>query len=169
MRLFAALLPPTAALDEIEAAVAPYQDTPRLRWTVRADWHITLAFYGDVPEPTRHLADVAATHPPRALTLTGAGAFNDRHLWLGVQGNLTALATACAITLETRPYRPHLTLAHNRGRDSLQPFTNALAPYQGTPWTATELHLMRSAHGYTSIASWPLTGPEDNTINDRAN
>ncbi|MER6575681.1 2'-5' RNA ligase family protein, partial [Nonomuraea sp. NPDC001023] len=51
MRLFAAVVPPEEALDEVERAVAPYVgQVPGLRWAGRPTWHVTLAFYGEVPE-----------------------------------------------------------------------------------------------------------------------
>jgi 2'-5' RNA ligase len=52
MRLFVALAPPAAVLSDLDAAVAPHRAArPDLRWTGRPDWHVTLAFLGDVPAP----------------------------------------------------------------------------------------------------------------------
>ncbi|WP_324603612.1 2'-5' RNA ligase family protein, partial [Streptomyces sp. HCCB10043] len=52
-RLFAAVLPPDAAVAELRTALAPLHSLPGsrdLRWTGPEGWHFTLAFYGDVPE-----------------------------------------------------------------------------------------------------------------------
>ena len=49
MRLFVAVVPPDAALAELEDAVAPLREAaPELRWTGAASWHLTLAFLGEV-------------------------------------------------------------------------------------------------------------------------
>ncbi|WP_343245084.1 2'-5' RNA ligase family protein, partial [Streptomyces sp. SID14478] len=50
MRLFAAVLPPQEAVAELGRAVDRLAPADGLRWTGRPGWHLTLAFYGDVPE-----------------------------------------------------------------------------------------------------------------------
>ena len=53
MRLFIGLAPPSAALDDLDAACAPLRaGRDDLRWTSRDLWHVTLAFLGQVDEPT---------------------------------------------------------------------------------------------------------------------
>jgi 2'-5' RNA ligase len=93
--MFAALVPPAAVLDELEAALAGL-GAPELRWTVRAQWHVTLAFYGDVHP--RILGDlrgllsrVAAARPAPTLALGGGGRFGDRVLWTRVGGDTERL------------------------------------------------------------------------------
>jgi len=42
MRLFVAIAPPSAVLDELDALVAPLRAGPEdLRWTSRQAWHVT--------------------------------------------------------------------------------------------------------------------------------
>ncbi|NLU70956.1 RNA 2',3'-cyclic phosphodiesterase [Streptomyces sp. HNM0574] len=92
MRLFAALLPPEDALDELGDAVARLRSLPRagdLRWTERRNWHLTLAFYPRVTdeqldELSDRLARAASRATPARLTLTGGGRFADRALWAAV-------------------------------------------------------------------------------------
>src|SRR6266581_7583400 len=51
MRLFVAIAPPSAVLDELDARVAPFRARRLdLRWTNREAWHVTLAFLGQVDE-----------------------------------------------------------------------------------------------------------------------
>ena len=51
MRAFVALIPPAEALGELADAVAPVRAAhPGLRWTPAAQWHLTLAFLGEVDE-----------------------------------------------------------------------------------------------------------------------
>ena len=103
MRLFVAITPSAAALDELAAALAPLRDAwPRLRWTDRRRWHLTLAFLGEVDEIVAgrlgpRLERAAHRHPALTLSMAGAGAFarpaRARALWAGIGGDTRALAT----------------------------------------------------------------------------
>ncbi len=90
VRAFVAVIPPAGALAELEAAVVPVRAAhPGLRWTPPAQWHLTLAFLGDIdegvlPELTGRLARAARRHPPAPLALAGGGRFGDRVLWTRV-------------------------------------------------------------------------------------
>ncbi len=154
MRLFVALRPPAAALDHASAAVGPVRRAePGPRWVPPERWHLTLAFYGDVDDSEaerlrRRLGRVLAGVPPMSLVLAGAGAFRRRAVWLGVAGDVDALrATAAAVDRDHRPYRPHLTVARLRGETDPAGAVAALSTYAGPPWTATEVHLVRSHLG----------------------
>lgn len=78
-RLFVALLPPRAVLDELDAVVALLRDEePALRWTPTEAWHVTLAFLGAVEQPAvdelaGRLARVALAYGPIRLAVAGAG------------------------------------------------------------------------------------------------
>jgi 2'-5' RNA ligase len=157
---------------------------PGLRWTPAGQWHLTLAFLGEIdgdaldegvlPDLTARLARAARRHPPQELALSGAGRFGDRVLWTRVRGDLRALAASvsaaarrCRIAVEDRPYRAHLTLARARPGTDLRPAVDALRDFTGTTWTATTLHLVRSTLGagpggtaaHEVIATWPLGRP----------
>ncbi|MBO0819702.1 MAG: RNA 2',3'-cyclic phosphodiesterase, partial [Nocardiopsaceae bacterium] len=94
MRLFVALVPPPAALDALRAACDPLRSSwPSLRWAKRDAWHITLAFLGEVSEPslarlTPRLERGARRHRAFELALSGAGAFPSPRrasvLWAGL-------------------------------------------------------------------------------------
>jgi 2'-5' RNA ligase len=176
MRAFVALIPPAAVLTELAAAVAPLQaGHSDVRWTPSGQWHLTLAFLGEIdegvlPELTERLARAARRYPPIALALGGAGRFGDRVLWTRVLAapaaepgsgpgrtgvdDLRALAASvgaaarrCRIAVDDRPYRPHLTLARARPGGDLRPLVDELRGFAGTPWTADALHLVRSRLG----------------------
>src|SRR5487761_1233983 len=97
MRLFVALAPPAAVLDDLDGACAPLRPLrDDLRWTNRPVWHITLAFLGEVTElsATRllpRLERAAARHQAVSLSLAGAGAFpkaaRANVLWTGLTGD----------------------------------------------------------------------------------
>ncbi|TGZ09055.1 hypothetical protein E5Z02_17350, partial [Streptomyces rhizosphaericola] len=93
-RLFAAILPPPSAVAELRAAVAPLRTLSGardLRWTRPEDWHVTLAFYGEVPdedvrpELEARLGRAAHRTEPIRLRVHGAGHFGGRALWAGAK------------------------------------------------------------------------------------
>jgi RNA 2',3'-cyclic 3'-phosphodiesterase len=172
MRAFVAVVPPAGVLAELAAAVEPVREvSPGLRWTPAAQWHLTLAFLGEVddavlPDLTERLARAARRHEPVTLSLRGSGRFGDRVLWTRVlppresvrsagrvtplgrlAASVTAAARRCGIAVDDRPYRPHLTLARGRPGSDLRPAVEALAGFAGSPWTADALHLVRSRLG----------------------
>ncbi|WP_079188185.1 RNA 2',3'-cyclic phosphodiesterase [Streptomyces sp. CB02009] len=183
VRVFIALAPPDEAKDELEAALRPAYDAyPRMRWNRIEDWHITLAFLGELPvgavPPLRPpLADLAASRGPVELALRGGGHFDERVLWSGIDGDvdgLQRLATdvrrmvkECGIPFEDRPLRPHLTLARARrdDRSSVVDVAAGLAGFTGRPWRTERLHLVASDFGrgpgpirYRDIEAWTFDG-----------
>lgn len=183
MRLFVSVQPPAEALEALNAelgrarAVAP----PGLRWTRPEQWHLTLAFLGDVPDdevPT--LTDALAAvvgDAPMSLRLAGGGCFGTRVLWVGLAGDVHALRTlaadlsgaaiGCGIALEDQSFRPHLTLARaGREKADLRPAAAELAQVVGPPWDVTAVQLMHSRLNagpggsalHQPIATWPRRG-----------
>ncbi|MFT3969794.1 MAG: RNA 2',3'-cyclic phosphodiesterase [Micropruina sp.] len=131
-RLFAAVVPSAPVIDALEMSVEPrrYAD-PDLRWTRPDNWHLTLAFFGDVGDDRLdRLVDAldGVRGAPFRLVLDGGGAFPDpaagRVLFQGVRdgsAELAALArrvrTAAdrvGVPSESAKHRPHLTLARRR-------------------------------------------------------
>ncbi|MGH3343818.1 MAG: RNA 2',3'-cyclic phosphodiesterase [Carbonactinosporaceae bacterium] len=178
VRLFVALQPPDEVLEELaEATAALRRAHPALRWTRPEQWHLTLAFLGEVgedrlPALRERLERVAGRHAPLTLSLTGGDRFGREVLWAGVAGDLLGLerlagsvseaARGAEIRVDDRPYRPHLTLARTRRPTDLRRLAKACAAFRGTPWAARELLLVRSHLGrrprYDTVASWPLAG-----------
>ena len=191
MRLFVAIAPPAAVLDELDALVEPFRSRRLdLRWTNREAWHVTLAFLGQVDEAAAdrlvpRLQRAAGRHHQVRLAFAGAGAFpaatRANVLWSGLSGDRRALAglaesvAAGASRAGTPPpdkgrrFQPHLTLARCRTPADVTELVAALDGYQGQPWTADRVHLVRSRLGatehprYTSLANWPLRTPPTTT------
>ena len=102
MRLFVAIAPPPAVLDELDALVEPLRVSRLdLRWTSREAWHVTLAFLGQVDEAAvarllPRLERAAGRHQQVRLAFAGAGAFpaatRANVLWSGLSGDRRALA-----------------------------------------------------------------------------
>src|SRR5512135_3357040 len=90
MRLFVALWPSPEAIGELATVLADaVPRTPDLRWVGSDQWHVTLAFLGEVadphrPELERRLTRVATRYPPVALRFAGGGRFGDRVLLMKV-------------------------------------------------------------------------------------
>lgn len=183
MRLFIAIVPPAAAIDELEAAAAPLRPAwPQLRWTRHDAWHVTLAFLGEVDDLVSQrlaprLERVASRHASLSLAFAAVGTFpgsaRARVLWTGLQGDLlslAALATSVAAGArragakppdEGRRFQPHVTLARCRAPADVRPLVAALNGYAGTAWTAERIHLIRSHLGgsrprYETVGSWAL-------------
>ena len=188
VRLFVAVVPPRAVLDELEATMAPLRPGwPALRWTGMPAWHVTLAFLGEVGDHTvaalgPRLERAAARHPSLSLSLAGGGAFpgpkRARVLWTGLHGDLRALeALARSVAAgarragapppdEGRRFRPHVTLARCREPANVTGLVGELAGYTGAPWTATGIDLISSNPGgagaaprYDTVARCPLRPP----------
>jgi 2'-5' RNA ligase len=136
MRLFVAIDLDESARGAIGAEQARLMEAigagRSLRWVRPADMHLTLVFVGEVETP-RVEAVIGAVRAPVAATpfdvaFAGIGVFPPHGpanvLWLGVrsgatelgivQGEMAARLERVGVARETRPYRPHLTLARCR-------------------------------------------------------
>lgn len=173
--MFAALVPPEEVLDEVERAIAAHVgQVDGLRWPSRVTWHVTLGFFGEVPERALpelevRLARAVHRYGPFELAFAGFGAF-PRVLWAGVTGDsLVRLADsvragarrAAAGETDTKRFHPHLTLARSRERIDMKGLAESLGEFSGSAWTASSVHLMRSHLGppvrYESLAEWAFT------------
>lgn len=182
MRLFAALVPPPVALDELAAAVVAARGRrDGLRWTSREEWHVTLLFLGEVPDEgvdavRAGLARATARHRAMTLGLSGAGTFPEdparaHVLWADLAGDVPALtslaaelrgaAVAAGIGVEDRAYTPHLTLARSRRAADLSALRAELDVLDTERWRATEVRLVHSrregAPRYRTVDTWALT------------
>lgn len=167
--MFVALLPPDSAAEDLAEFLAPRQDAgDGLRWTVPDQWHVTLAFYGEVAE--RHLDDLverlgraAARRTAVDLRIAGAGAFPNpgraKVVYAGVDAagreeELRRMATG-ARAAGTKSgaggdggrFHPHVTLARSGRPIEATRWLRVLEPYRGPAWTAAEMTLVESHLG----------------------
>jgi 2'-5' RNA ligase len=166
MRLFVAAALPADLVDRLDAALGARD--PALRWVPPEQWHVTLSFYGEVPDGVvprlvERLERATGRATPMSLSLQGAGTFprqaaRARVMWLGVTGEVDALsrlADRCAaaarregISVEERSFRPHLTLARaRRGAADLRDLLRPIAGFAAGPWQVAAVRLVHSTLG----------------------
>jgi 2'-5' RNA ligase len=110
--------------------------------------HITLVFLGDIFAGQAHalaatLDAEAAACPPLHIRVHGLGFFGPprapRVVWAGVEAppslellyvRLAKAARAMGIPIESRPYRPHVTLARIRSSRNADALTSFLASHK---------------------------------------
>jgi len=172
MRLFAAIELPQQLLDDVAAwwqgaclhlPASEWRDIPK------CNWHLTLAFYGDVggqdvDDLAEELAACAAGTVPLQLRLDRFGVFPNwgraRVFWIGVTdadqgGRLKSFAHCCRRAAHAtvrkpsareEPFRGHITLARRRGFPApLAPGVLAdIPPLPRAAWTVEEVTLFQS-------------------------
>ncbi|TWD79236.1 2'-5' RNA ligase [Kribbella amoyensis] len=187
MRLFVAVVPPEEVVEDLSTYVEPRRDHPDddIRWAADENWHITLAFLGEVPEwKTDELGErlerAAQRQKPFDLRLSGAGAFpsvaDARVLWTGVRDEANQLphlamttrsaANKAGVPVEGRKFTPHLTLARLRRPVDVVRWVRIFDTYEGPSWTAESIRLISSrlgqgpSHGaaYDTVGEWNFLG-----------
>jgi 2'-5' RNA ligase len=167
VRLFVAVDLPARVREHLEVGTSGLRESmDGWRWTPSTQWHLTLAFLGEVAddrlaELNRRMGLAARRHQPFDLGLAGMGAFNSlrraRILWVGVGGDREALtrladsvsagARRAKIALEERRYRPHMTLGRRRAPADVNDLLGAGRDYEGPTWTVDEFVLVQSHLG----------------------
>jgi RNA 2',3'-cyclic 3'-phosphodiesterase len=157
VRLFVAVWPSHEAMAAL--AALPRPQLPAVRWTTPDQWHVTLAFLGEVgagevPAVVAGLdaASARAAAPPEVTLGPATTRVGRSLLWAPVDG-LDGLAAAARGALDAagawlggresgRPFHGHVTLARARGRCAVP------AALAGTPvaarWSMESLCLVRS-------------------------
>jgi 2'-5' RNA ligase len=170
MRLFVALVPPEEAVEDLDAFLDVRRSAAPYRWADTTQFHLTLAFLGDVAdwrvdELLERLAQAAGRRTPFDLTIAGGGAFPDpsraKVIWAGLEcatesgrleldrlavGARTAAATS-GIEVDGTRFRPHLTVARLGFPEEVSNWVRLLDAYRGPTWTASHITLVQSHLG----------------------
>lgn len=169
MRLFAAVVPSTEALEDLEAFVAVRREAAAFRWTLPEQWHLTLAFMGSVADRklddlVERLARAGRKRSSFELGFAGGGAFpNARRaklLYAGVAGDdharqeldrlatgARAAATKAGAEVDGARFRAHLTLARVGKPQDVTDWVRLLDGYSGPAWTVDGFVLVQSHLG----------------------
>ncbi len=157
MRAFIALDIPQALREDVVALARQLKTSVRGRFVPRENYHVTIAFLGDVIE--RELAEAmtvldeaASRFDPVELSPDGLGKFgraNDATLWLGFTQDPKLMELAAfvreglddaGVNYDSKPFVPHLTIARRAALDS---GTLPALPFPA-PAHADELTLFKS-------------------------
>lgn len=169
MRMFAAVLPPEPVLDAVEEFWSVRRESGSFRWSTREQWHLTLAFFAEVPERSYDdLADrlgrAARKRSPMTLALSGGGAFphagRAKVLWAGLatspddEEELRRLAAGCraagnraGVPPDGQRFRAHLTLARLGRPADVTPWVRLLETFRSPEWQVEEIALVASYLG----------------------
>jgi 2'-5' RNA ligase len=161
MRLFIAILladSVVARLNDLIAALRPRAD---LRWSAPESWHITLQFLGNSSAEqfdclVGRLGEVRSAPVP--VQLGGLGVFERAGILhaevklseqlMDLQKKIVAATGLCGFEPETRPYRPHITLARFKGTGRSRELSALASRIQSQPkfprFTASEFLLYES-------------------------
>ncbi len=167
-RLFFALCPDRRVRKEIQT-IAGSCVPANSRLVAQNNTHITLAFLGSVDEQTSIALVKGASYlriAPFSLILDRIGWWRKAKIaWLApsmipeqlshLVNELSKLAQSCGISLDERPYRPHVPLARKVTRP---PAASLLQPIS---WNINEFCLLeskthKSGVEYQVKVSWPL-------------
>jgi 2'-5' RNA ligase len=176
-RLFAALPIP----DELGFALERLVD-PKLigaHWLARDQYHVTLAFYGDVrPDKARDLSELLGEGLKRAplIEVDGLGWYGKHEIYslharVKPAETLADLAKSCrrrardlGLTADSRSFEPHITLARFGGAclQTIADWCQAQGRVSSDPFLVSRFDLFssrpdkRGGHNYVSLAAYEL-------------
>jgi len=176
---FAAIKPPEDILDAIEPLQKGIEG---VNWLPRDNLHITVGYFGVLSNEYVEMLDHELMRAPGYgfdVSLSGVDYFGSSRphtLWLRVKKNqaLTALhdhvrraARRSDIEMESRNFRPHLSLAYLRrdiAKDDLERYLRRYVRFTSKPFLIDQFALystQRHKNGpntYIKEASYPLVG-----------
>jgi len=167
MRMFVAAVPPPSVVEDLEEFLAVRRDAAAFRWALPEQWHITLAFLGDVPDRAyddlvERLERAARKRHPMTATIAGGGAFPNvgraKVLWAGVElddaEELRRLATGsraaaskAGIEVSGDRFKPHITVARMGRPVEATSWVRLLDAYRGPTYDLDEISLIESHLG----------------------
>jgi len=180
MRVFAALPLPPAAIGSLTEALQPLRRRyPRLRWVPPGGLHVTLHFFGELPETGVSSLKQVFGDPGlhRSAIPSRFGAFGQfppggvpRVLWVGFTLGQPEMAeywerfesriASLGWTRDPRGFTPHVTVARNGGRDTVAPGWQEETGVQSPDFLVGECVLYNSILERTGARYIPLTRVE---------
>ena len=172
MRLFFAVFPGSETRDRLAAAAQALVLEDESRRVPSENYHMTLAFIGELSVPLAELEAVGAAQRVSTFTVQ----FDGYEYWPApsvvvarasscpgaledLRRGLCADLARCGVRLDDRPFRPHVTIARK------VPQAPVLQAMSEIAWTAHSFQLARSDRSragavYTVVDSWSLLDKE---------
>ena len=167
--MFVAVVPPDAAVEDLDTFLEPRRASGPFRWTLAEQLHVTLAFLPAVPDRAlddlvERLGRAGARRTPFEVRIAGGGAFPDaarsKLLYAGLDLTETArteldraatgaraAATRAGVEVDGQRFRPHVTVARiNRPTDTTR-WVRLLDAYAGPMFTVDRIALVASHLG----------------------
>jgi len=153
LRLFVGAFPPRSAVLDLHRAVSAVLEGAAVRLVPPEEIHLTLRFLGGTDEARvgdicRELEAAIPKLPPVRARISGTGSFpasgRARVLWLGLTGDLQALAAAAG---NADLITPHLTVARPARGDRVEVPSRFRDLAVDLPWTLDQVRLVESRPG----------------------
>jgi len=160
-----------------ESWTIPENERPSLKLSDPGQWHITLAFFGDVaydqlirlvqlisqaletpPEGSFHMTSIQ-TFPAKKPTMYVAKCRPEQEImWHQCVNQLIEMASICAPQTDRKPWQPHVTMARTRSGRILEPLEH---PLENIGWVPEFATLYRSeptvaGHKYIPLHEYRL-------------
>jgi len=165
--MFVAAYPPPEALADFDDFLVPRREHGDFRWTPIGQFHLTMAFFDDVPDRSldamvEALQAAAQKRRPLEAAIAGGGAFPHagwaKVLWAGVEvddpAELEKMANGCRTAGATtgappsgERFRPHLTVARIGRPIEATKWVRLLDGYRGPAGTIDKIALVESHLG----------------------
>ena len=185
--MFVALVPPAAAIEDLDAFLEPRRASAPFRWALPEQFHVTLSFLAAVAdrqldELVERLERAGKRRTSFGTRIAGGGAFPNvgraRVVWAGLDldkhaaTELQRLATGAraaasrtGIPVDGQRFRAHITIARLGRPAEVSNWVRLLDAYAGPPWTADRIELVASHLGegpgrrprYETVAAIPLS------------
>ena len=185
--MFVALVPPAAAVEDLDAFLEPRRASAPFRWALPEQFHVTLSFLAAVAdrqldELVERLERAGKRRTSFGTRIAGGGAFPNvgraRVVWAGLDldehgaTELQRLATGAraaasrtGIPVDGQRFRAHITIARLGRPVEVSNWVRLLDAYAGPPWTADRIELVASHLGegpgrrprYETVAAIPLS------------
>jgi 2'-5' RNA ligase len=181
MRLFTGIALAPTVMERLSVTLEALRSSGRIKWSPIGNLHITCRFIGAWPddrlEDLRTALNTVTAEGPIPIGIARFGFLPNPHhphfLFAGVQAApaLASLVTTIdqallplGLAAETRPYRPHVTLARIKADDDISGLREriaAMTDFDFGSFDAHEFHLYESRPGargsvYTKLATYDL-------------
>jgi 2'-5' RNA ligase len=185
MRVFAALILSAESVAGLDSALAPERPKlPQMQWTPPDDWHVALAYFGNISRADFErletaMTGVSAAWPPLEVRVKGIGAFPEPHeataLWANVYeegdrlGRLSSAVTGSVKgfgwMLDRRVFRPQVALGRSKEPVDARRVLSSVGDYEGPSWTFDTIATLfprpkdNGAVEMDIVGMYPMHGP----------